>query len=150
MKTGLVGLVATLLTLSSSPAPAANTADETAIRQTLSIWTDVFNAGDAGKVCDIFEPGVIADIRPVPPQSYELICDRLKGVVTDKSRRYRYAQPDIKEIIVSGDMAVVRLIWTLTMTGGGKPDATSVESGMDIFRRQPDGSWKIMRWMSYN
>ena len=25
-----------------------------------------------------------------------------------------------------------------------------IEPGMDIFRRQPDGSWKIMRYMAYS
>jgi ketosteroid isomerase-like protein len=50
----------------------------------------------------------------------------------------------------SGDMAVVRLTWTSTVTGGTGGEVKSVEPGMDIFRRQPDGSWKIMRYMAYS
>jgi steroid delta-isomerase len=47
-------------------------------------------------------------------------------------------------------MAVVRLTWTSTVTGGQEGDVKSVEPGMDIFRRQPDGSWKIMRYLAYS
>jgi len=46
--------------------------------------------------------------------------------------------PDIHDIIVMGDDAVVRLTWTLTTEVNGVKDRTT-EEGMDIFRRQPDG-----------
>ena len=45
-------------------------------------------------------------------------------------------------MIVSGDIAVVRLKWTLTAEAKGKKDTTT-EEGIDIFRRQPDGRWSI-------
>ena len=59
-----------------------------------------------------------------------------------------YAMPDIHEIIVSGDIAVVRLTWTLTTQAGGARDTTT-EAGMDIFRRQPDGRWSIARFVAF-
>ena len=69
--------------------------------------------------------------------------------LSDGARSYRYAL-DLKEIIVSGDIAVVRLVWTLTIQSkGGQGEITSVEPGMDIFRRQPDGKWRIARFVSY-
>jgi steroid delta-isomerase len=56
----------------------------------------------------------------------------------------------IKEIIVSGDLAVVRLVWTLKVTGIDLPgEVVSEEPGMDVFRKQPDGSWKIIRYIAY-
>jgi steroid delta-isomerase len=45
---------------------------------------------------------------------------------------------------------VVRLTWTSTVTGAPEGDVKSVEPGMDIFRRQSDGSWKIMRYLAYS
>ena len=40
---------------------------------------------------------------------------------------------------------------TSTVTGGPEGDVKSVEPGIvDIFRRQADGSWKIMRYMAYS
>lgn len=49
-----------------------------------------------------------------------------------------------------GDLAVVRLIWTLTVTDADKKVAeTTKDRGIDIFRRQADGRWKISRYIAY-
>ena len=59
----------------------------------------------------------------------------------------RYAA-DIDEIFVWGNHAAVRLDWTLTIEAGGEA-ITSVERGLDLFRRDPDGVWRIMRFMAF-
>ncbi len=95
------------------PAIAADDASQAAIKSALAAWTTAFNAREAGKICDLFELGLIADICTEPEQTYTLICDRLKRSLGDDTRSYQYSS-DIKEILVFGDMAVVRLVWTLT------------------------------------
>ncbi|MDB5621327.1 MAG: hypothetical protein JWQ24_5565 [Tardiphaga sp.] len=60
-----------------------------------------------------------------------------------------YDSPDLREIIVSGDIAIVRLFWTLTAQKGVK-SSVSTEAGMDIFKRQPDGKWSIARFISFS
>ena len=142
-------VAALLLLVGAAPAVADDDAAQAEIRATLARWTADFNARNAGKVCDIFETDVIADIRTEPEQNYEIVCDRLKRSLTDPARTYSYSS-DIKEILVFGDMAVVRLVWTLAIAGGAEGEVKSIETGMDLFRRQADGSWKIMRWMAYN
>jgi ketosteroid isomerase-like protein len=52
-------------------------------------------------------------------------------------------------VLVFGDVAVVRLVWTLTVKQEGGGETQSVEPGMDIFQKQPDGSGKIIRYMAY-
>jgi len=64
------------------------------------------------------------------------------------SRTIRYA-PDIQEILVSGDLAFVRLVWSVTVQRGPSP-AASKESGLDVFRRGPDGRWSIIRFLAYS
>jgi ketosteroid isomerase-like protein len=49
-------------------------------------------------------------------------------------------------VIVDRDMAIVRLTWTLTVTPG---DIMSIEPGLDVFRREADGRWRIIRYMAY-
>jgi hypothetical protein len=68
----------------------------------------------------------------------------------DGTKKYAYTL-QIKEILVWGEVAVVRLVWTLRMWSINPPGSftESIEPGMDIFRRQPDGSWKIMRYLAY-
>ena len=57
---------------------------------------------------------------------------------------------DIKEIIVSGDMAIVRLVWTSRLSREGSSQVTETkEPGLDVFRRQADGKWRISRYMAY-
>jgi steroid delta-isomerase len=55
---------------------------------------------------------------------------------------------DIKEILVFGDVALVRLVWTLTIKNSDG-EIKSVEPGLDFFQRQADGTWKIVRYMAY-
>ena len=131
--------------------PAAAAGDDAApaeIRAALTAWTADFNARRADTICDLFEPGLVYDFRGLPEQHYDDICARLKRVLGDDARGYHYAA-EIKEILVFGDVAVVRLVWTLTTTGG-ETDEISVEPGLDLFRRQADGSWKIMRYMAFS
>ena len=59
-----------------------------------------------------------------------------------------FDNPDVHEILVAGDVAVVRLTWTLTTQVNGAKDTTT-EEGMDIFRRQPDGRWSIARFIAF-
>jgi steroid delta-isomerase len=143
-------LVLTLTLAPPAPAAADDDDAQAAIRRALLQWTADFNARNVDKVCDLFEPGLIYDFQGLPEQRFDDICPRLKRALGDDTRSWTYAQPDIKEILVFGDIAVVRLTWTSTVTGGPEGEVKSVEPGMDIFRRQSDGSWKIMRYMGYS
>jgi steroid delta-isomerase len=122
---------------------------ETAIRDTLMNWTRQFNAAAVGKICDLFAPDLRYDYRGHPERGFEDVCALLRRSLNDRTQHYSYSL-EVKEIIVFGDMAVVRLIWTLTV----KPidaghETVSQEPGMDIFRKHPDGSWKIIRYIAY-
>jgi ketosteroid isomerase-like protein len=109
----------------------------------------VFNDGKADKICNLFAPDLKSDFRGQPERNFEQLCALLQKSLKDEARSFTYAL-DIKEIIVSGDMGAVRLVWTLTIRskGGGAAIATR-EPGLDIFRKQPDGSWKIARFLAF-
>jgi ketosteroid isomerase-like protein len=131
------------------PADAADDDAQAAIRRALLQWTADFNARRADKVCDLFAPDLKADICTAPEQTYQIVCDRLKRVLSDNAHSYAYGL-DIKEILEFGDIAVVRLTWTLTIASGAEALTKSVEEGIDVFSRQPDGTWKSMRFMAYS
>src|SRR5579863_8424315 len=119
------------------------------IRIALEKWKLDFNAGDASQVCALFAPDLISNFRAQPEDTYNSLCANLQAALTDPAKTYHY-DLEIKEILVSGDLAVVRLVWTLKVhPKSGGTDATTREPGMDIFRRQPDGTWKISRYMAY-
>ena len=142
--------VAALLLLLALVVPQSLSAADTAeadIRTALAQWTADFNAGRADKVCTLFSTELRANVRDAPERDYAALCDLLTRSLGDRSRTYSYAL-DLKEIKVWSNVAVVRLVWTLTVRQGDKV-TTSVEPGMDIFERQGDGSWKIVRFMAY-
>ncbi len=118
------------------------------ITDALTQWTADFNAGDAEKTCALFSRELRADYRGQPERGYDGQCDILKRSLSDKSRRYSYALA-IKEILVWGDVAVVRLTWTLTITPKNSDTITSIEPGLDVFRKEADGRWRIVRYMAY-
>lgn len=122
---------------------------ETAIREALATWTADFNTRDATRICDLFAPDLVYDYRGFPERDHAALCGLLRGSLADRSKAFTYAL-EIKEIIVAGDLAVVRLVWTLrTVLPGASTAVESKEPGLDVFRRQPDGSWKIIRYIAY-
>jgi steroid delta-isomerase len=143
----IVAIIAAL-TLGVLPARASDTPAQSQIRTALIDWMEDFNAGRADKVCALFAPNLIVDFRGVPERGFAAQCELLRRALSDRARRFTYAV-DIKEIIVAGDVALVRLVWTSTLRSQGRPDVVTVEPGMDFFRRQPDGSWRIERYMAY-
>jgi ketosteroid isomerase-like protein len=138
------------LALACPAAAQGNSLAQGTIRRALTQWMTDFNAGNADKICGLFAPDLIAQVRGQPERRYGALCDLLQHSLSDQTKTYTYAL-DIKEILVADDLAVVRLVWTLKVRQKGTDGETTFdELGLDVFRRQPDGSWKIARFMSYD
>lgn len=141
--------VAALIILPASPLMGEPIdSAEAAIRAALARWTEDFNAEDAQKACDLFSRELRYDYRGFPERNYADICNGLHRSLTEPTKHYRYALA-IKDILVSGDLAVVRLTWTLTVNEAGAKPRVSQERGLDVFRKESDGKWKIIRFVAY-
>ena len=123
--------------------------DRAAITERLRRWADAFNARDAQGVCDVFAPDLVSTVPEVLDGNRDALCARLAALLAKPDLNLHYDSPDIREIIVSGDIAVVRLFWTLTARKGAE-QSVSHEAGIDVFKRQPDGRWSIARFMSFS
>ncbi len=143
----VVGFLASLHLLSPT-APRAESAAQ-AIEQRLRGWTTDFNAGRVGKLCDLFAPDLIANYRGQPEKSFDSLCEALQTDLSGGQREFHY-DLELQEVLVSGDMAAVRLIWRLTVKDK-QTGATfeTADRGIDIFRMQPDGKWRIARYIAY-
>jgi ketosteroid isomerase-like protein len=132
------------------PCAIAQTAsDEADIRATLKQWMADFNAGRADKVCDIFAPVLRADVRGAGERDFDAQCKLLRDALADPARSLSYAL-DIRDIFTAGDMAAVRLKWTLTTRVKATGAVTTAEQqGLDVFGRDSDGHWRIIRFTSY-
>jgi ketosteroid isomerase-like protein len=134
----------------SSPALAAGREDgAAAIRAELDAWTQAYNARQADKICGIFSEDLRYKFGEVPDRGYSDVCSALRRLLGDTTHRSHYTL-DLRETLVYGDIAVVRLIWTLDESKeGSSVTVRSLEPGMDIFQHQKDGSWKIIRYLAY-
>lgn len=119
------------------------------IRAALAKWTDDFNVGNVEGVCSLFSTDLRYDFRGFPERNYTQMCDGLRRALTDRTKRYAYSLA-VKEVLVSGDLAIVRLKWTLTVTKRDAPPEVSQEPGIDVFERQADGAWRIVRFIAYD
>lgn len=137
-------LVALLLAASATLAVAS---DDAPIRARLQAWAEAFNARNAEAACDLFAEDVIATVRGAPDSGKAEICDRLRHALAKPDQTMAYT-PDIAEVLVAGDLAVVRLTWTLTIVRNGKV-SVSQERGMDVLRREPGGVWRIFRFIAF-
>jgi uncharacterized protein (TIGR02246 family) len=144
--TAIVTLALTAATMAAADLDTA--ADKAAIMQRLQRWTADFNAKDLSGVCDLFAPDLVYSIPEVVQGTRETLCAYLATVLARSDIQLHYDNPDVHEILVVGDVAIVRLTWTLTTEVNGAKDTTT-EEGMDIFRRQPDGRWSIARFIAF-
>jgi steroid delta-isomerase len=134
--------------MTASVSRADDTTDKQAIVERLNGFSDAFNARDVPKLCDLFAPDLIATIPLSAETSRDKLCGNLGRLLAMQDLQLRYDHPDIREVIVNGDIAVVRLVWTLTARKGDVEDSTP-EGGLDVFRRQPDGRWSIVRMAAF-
>ncbi len=119
-----------------------------AITERLHRWTAAFNAKDLAAVCGLFAPDLSYTVDDVLNGSRDRLCANIRAVLARPGLTLRYDEPAIHEILVSGDLAVVRLTWTLTAEKNGARDVTT-EEGMDVFHRAPDGLWSIDRYIAF-
>ena len=126
--------------LSVSPEASA----PTEIRTALEKWPRDFDAKDAPGVCGLFAPDLVASYPDQPDKNYDTMCKQLTTALENPEKTFRYDAQQIEEILASGDLAVVRLIWTLRITDPNVPGGLTIkERGIDVFTRQKNGAWKI-------
>jgi len=67
-------------------------------------------------VCGLFAEDVVLSYPSSPNRGRAEFCDQIGRRFEDPGHAYTYAEPDIHEILVVGDLAIVKLFWTLTVT----------------------------------
>jgi uncharacterized protein (TIGR02246 family) len=131
-----------------SPTSAKVNGAAAAIATRLTDWVDAFNAREVSRTCDLFSADLISTMRGRPDEGREAVCDRIAKALASRRSRIHYTL-HIKEIIVSGDIAIARLEWRVK-TRTGPVNRLSYEPGIDIFRKEADGEWRIIRFIAFS
>jgi uncharacterized protein (TIGR02246 family) len=125
-------------TAGASPTPRA------AIVATLDAWPGAWKRHDAAAICGLFARDVVFSFPGGPDRDYATACAQFQRLASDPNTRVSYRRPRIQGVAVSGRLAVVRLIWSVTIRdGGGTILETTREQGLDELRRGTDGRWRV-------
>jgi steroid delta-isomerase len=124
---------------------SAESKAESTIRAKLAAWETAYNSGDRKTAFAIWAPDLVGWYPGIPDITWQQEKDALARPAPPAPRSSLHVQ--IVEVLVSGDLAVVRDIWTETPPAGSAAPATRIPS-FEVWRRQPDGDWKIARWIS--
>jgi ketosteroid isomerase-like protein len=140
----LLGLA--LLTFSASGFADAtqNSVAEKEIRAALAHWVEAANRGDYKAALDVWAPDLIGWAPEGPDDNYQREAESAKLPLKPPKTTYQLA---IDEVIVDGSLAVVRDTWTETTKRDSSPDVVVAFRSYEVWRRQPDATWKISRWI---
>lgn len=117
---------------------------EREIRNSLTRWVQAANRGDWKEAVKVWAPDLIGWYPGMPDDTYAREIER---AARGGAPRTKY-ELEIKEVMVSGQLAVVRDVWTFTTRQESGRDLTETVRSFEVWRRQPDGAWKICRWIS--
>lgn len=145
---GLMVLGAATLFGASLSAAAASTPvegkAEAEIRAALARWVEAANRQDWKRALDVWAPDLIGWYPGIPDITYERELENSKHPSSGPLTTY---QVTVNEVIISGELAVVRDTWTFTKKQASG-DAIEKVRSYEVWRQQTDGQWKISRWIS--
>ena len=102
------------------------------------LFAKAFSAGDLESLVSLYEP----DATLVPESGKtvagrDAIRETLQGFLTLCSN----FRTEVRSVVTTGDLALVRSDWSLVGTGPGGYSVDLSGHGVEVVRRQPNGTW---------
>lgn len=119
-------------------------ADERRIVEALEGFPVAIAARDVDAACDLFAEDAILVYPGTPDRDRDAFCRGLNERLGDADFTLSYEPPEIQQVVIDGDTAAVRLIWTGTATSAGGEAETWREQGLDVLVRDTDERWRIL------
>ena len=143
-------LVATLLLAPAvAVAQPSPDADAQAIRAKILQGARGFMLGDPDTVLAHYARDIVLSYPGIPDMDYATLA-RSYGELRRRPAGERAATtPTFDEVLVSGDLTVVRVRWTTTITDSTGRASTRRLRDMQVWRRERDGQWMFVRGMHY-
>jgi len=125
------------------------TSDAKSFDKLYADWTKSFNQKDMVGTMSIFAPVCEAALPDANHKTYDQIEAGFKKLFADKSKSFKYTY-DVLHIWRSGDLAAVRITWHLSTYENGKLIDKNDELGMDVLKRNKQGTWQIVNWVAFS
>ena len=155
-------LCATVVTLPAQQSHGASASDDearrrdsSAVHQAVLRGGAALNARNADAIVALYARDLVLSYPGEPDMGYEAFARAMHEMTgTDTTRLRITTQAAIDEVMVSGDLAVVRVVWTTTSISRARGDSSWVHStrrmkDLQVWRREPDGAWRFARGMHY-
>jgi uncharacterized protein (TIGR02246 family) len=116
-------------------------ADEQAIRELIATWMRASMAGDTDTVLSLMADDVVFMVsgqEPFGKAAFAAAANRMHGVHLEGTA-------EVRELQVQGDLAFSRTYLQVKMTPSSGRAVRRHGYAMTIFRRDPDGLWRLAR-----
>jgi ketosteroid isomerase-like protein len=151
-----VAALALLLVSATSKAqvPSGRAADSSSIRAAIERGARGFERAQPDSILAHYARDIILSYPGIPDQDYATLV-RGYAELRDRPATVRATTtPTFDEILVDGNLAVVRLRWTTTIRSGTTATTAPVEStrylrDLQVWRREANGEWRFFRGMHY-
>ncbi len=116
--------------------------DQTAVLAVVETMSTDLKAGDVDAVMSAYEAGAAVAFAPGAPvtdsAAVRAAFAELAGLKPD------FSFDDGHEVIVAGDVAIHFAPWNLSATAPNGDAITDTGLSVAVFRRQPDGTWRMV------
>ena len=149
---GRAGFLAAAVTLAgcAQPAPAPSTppdtraADEAALRNRIKDWSAAAQAKDAAKFVSVYADDAVVMMAGAPDiRGITAIREGIPAMMQDPAFALSFEADEV-EVARSGDLAYETGSYSMTMTGADKKPATETGHYVVVWRKDPDGTWKVV------
>lgn len=144
----LLALILTLATgLAAREPSTAEKQTEADVRAEFARWTEAYKKHDLAGTMRIFDPGVSFAFQGGPDAGY---AELERGYAAEfKTNSTAEWVGSIDEVQASGDLAPEFSTWKLIDHRDGKETVLEHNRGVDLFRRNAQGEWRIIRSLNY-
>jgi ketosteroid isomerase-like protein len=143
-------LVFIAISASGASAQTRHERDVETLRAAIVRSGEAFNAGDHAAMMAPVARDLVLTYPGIPDMGYDSLSAGYRQMVNRPAGVTARTIPTVEEILVSGDMAVIRINWTTTVTETSPArSATRQMRDMQVWRREADGSWKFFRGMHF-
>jgi len=135
--------------------PASAASDSARIRTAIERGARGFERGMPDSILAHYAPDVILSYPGIPDQDYRTLAQGYSQLPARASWLSATTTPTFDEILVTRDLAVVRLRWTTTMREAAHDSFAARQTtrylrDLQVWRREPTGEWRFVRGMHYH
>jgi uncharacterized protein (TIGR02246 family) len=138
--------------ITSNPANAsAATSDRAAARQQIEvaaarIWEAVARGDSAAILADYADNGIVLGSGGPMFQGKPAVATFLQGLFAENT--FKDVKGNVTDIMISADLAVETGTYAMTVIPKNGSAATDKGKYLHVWKRFPDGSWKVVRYMA--